>query len=430
MFVIGVSNAFFSDTETSRDNTFAAGELDLKIDNTSYYNGVLWPDTTWSFDEDMKLFFNFMDLKPGDYGEDTISLHVQNDAYVCMSITKTADDDVTCTEPERSDDPTCSEPNDDLFDGELGGLLQFIFWADDGDNVLEDDETVFKSGIAATLFDGVIWPLADSSTNIWNPDGGPMLASNPAYYIGKAWCFGTLTQEPLQQDGENNLVSPANTTGGIHCNGTWVNNAAQTDMFMADIEFSAVQARHNDGYLCNEEEFCYTPGIQVFASSVESYWQGPQQNGQPVAAARSIPTQGLVYEAAQAESSFFSLGFGGWIIVSFTDIFVDGPGVHDLKIIEDTWGSPYPIEKANVSISQDGVNWTLLGEADNTNLDLIHTTKSFDLAGSGLDWAKYVKIEDTSDISLFGSYPTGDGYDLNAVEALSPGYWGPCITVN
>jgi predicted ribosomally synthesized peptide with SipW-like signal peptide len=108
-FAVGVSSAFFCDAETSRDNTFQAGELDLKIDNTSYYNGVLWPDTTWSFDEDMKLFFNFLDLKPGDYGEDTISLHVQNDACVCMSITKTADDDVTCTEPELLDDPDCAE---------------------------------------------------------------------------------------------------------------------------------------------------------------------------------------------------------------------------------------------------------------------------------------------------------------------------------
>ena len=34
--IIGATGAFFSDTETSTGNTFAAGAIDLKIDNTSY----------------------------------------------------------------------------------------------------------------------------------------------------------------------------------------------------------------------------------------------------------------------------------------------------------------------------------------------------------------------------------------------------------
>ena len=37
-----------------------------------------------------------------------------------------------------------------------------------------------------------------------------------------------------------------------------------------------------------------------------------------------------------------------------------------------------------------------------------------------------MKIVDTSELSAFDGYPTADGYDLNAVEALSPGYLGPC----
>ena len=45
-----ISNAFFSDTENSTGNTFQAGELDLKIDNTSYYNGQLNSGTTWEMD--------------------------------------------------------------------------------------------------------------------------------------------------------------------------------------------------------------------------------------------------------------------------------------------------------------------------------------------------------------------------------------------
>ena len=253
-----VTNAFFSDTETSTGNTFAAGELDLEIDNTSYLNGSPYPGTTWQLASlndgngpahGSYLFFNFNDLKPDDEGEDTISLHVKNDSYACMSITKTEDDDETCTEPEQTDDPTCNEPDTDLLDGELGGLLHFIFWADDGDNVLEDDETIFRQGLAGTLFDGAIWPLADSLDNIWEPSPGQMLA-NQTYYIGKAWCFGTLTTDPIAAgQGVNPTVD-----SGVNCDGTTLNNASQTDKFMADIAFSAVQARHNGNFVC-------TPGV-------------------------------------------------------------------------------------------------------------------------------------------------------------------------
>src|SRR3990170_2294909 len=81
--IIGATFAFFSDTETSTGNVLAAGEIDLGIDNHSYYNGVLNPGTTWRVDYDLsddlpRQFFNFSDVKPGDWGEDTISLHVKD----------------------------------------------------------------------------------------------------------------------------------------------------------------------------------------------------------------------------------------------------------------------------------------------------------------------------------------------------------------
>ena len=94
---VGATGAFFSDTETSTGNTFTAGELDLTIDNSSY--GFDWNDpnvtsptgvwgpnenNSWELDDlTDQLFFDFEDLKPGDYGEDTISLHAENDAWVC-----------------------------------------------------------------------------------------------------------------------------------------------------------------------------------------------------------------------------------------------------------------------------------------------------------------------------------------------------------
>ena len=253
--LVGATFAFFSDTETSTGNTLLAGALDLKIDNTSYYNNVLNQSTTWlPADLTNQLFFNFDDVKPGDIGEDTISLHAENDCWICAVITLTENNDNTCTEPEQLDDPTCSEPNGNLLDGELAEKINFIFWADDGDNVLENNEAtpgaIIDQGTAADVLNNNTITLADSNVNnIGGIDGQPM-AGGVTHYIGKAWCFGTLTPTPLAQDGANNIVSPANSTGGVACDGSLLNNATQTDRVLADIKFTAVQSRNNPGYIC------------------------------------------------------------------------------------------------------------------------------------------------------------------------------------
>src|SRR3989344_7240588 len=177
----GAKIAFFQDTEASKDNILQAGKIDLLIDNTSYYNGEPSPDNTWTLDNlTDQLFFNFEDLKPGDWVEDTISLHVDNnDAWACMNISLTSDDDIDCTEPELEDDPTCAEPDADIDaqDGELAENLQFVFWADDGDNVLEDNENtgegIFKEGLADEVLDGQPVGLADSLGGVLGI-GGPM----------------------------------------------------------------------------------------------------------------------------------------------------------------------------------------------------------------------------------------------------------------
>jgi len=149
-----------------------------------------------------------------------------------------------------------------------------------------------------------------------------------------------------------------------------------------------------------------------YASAVIDYYQGLRKDGTSVRLQRSTPEQGLAFEAGQDESNFFSLGFGGWIIVEFDCPIRNGDG-NDVKVIEDTWGS-YPLETADVYASQDGTTWTYLGEADNTNQAGIHTISEFDLGD--LEWAKYIKIVDITDPALHGS--DADGYDLNAVESL------------
>jgi hypothetical protein len=151
-----------------------------------------------------------------------------------------------------------------------------------------------------------------------------------------------------------------------------------------------------------------------YASVVVDYSQGLTKGGDSVRWQRSTPEQGLKFETGQNEFNFFGLGFGGWIIVEFDCPIQNGEG-DDIRIIEDTWGS-YPLETAEVYASQDGTNWTDLGEADNTVRHIIdiHTVTPFDLGS--LEWAKYIKIVDTSDPSVHNN--NADGYDLNAVESL------------
>src|SRR3990167_7489849 len=150
-----------------------------------------------------------------------------------MEITLNENNDNTCTEPELLDDQTCTDPgepgNSNLLDGELAQQIKFIFWADDGDNVLETDEEVFEQGTAQDVLDNNIIALADSiANNLGGVDGQPMPGGdddqdNPIVnYIGKAWCFGELTLEPLPQADGN---TPANSTGGVDCDGDLLNNA-------------------------------------------------------------------------------------------------------------------------------------------------------------------------------------------------------------
>lgn len=260
--VISGTGAFFSDTETSTGNTFAAGDIDLKIDNESYYNGVLSTTTTWTLaDLTVEKFFNFLDLKPDDYGEDTISIHVDtNDAYLCANVTLTSNNDNTQNEPEAAVDVN------GLAEGELADLVNFIWWADDGDNVLETGEGVISQGPigALELNEPHRVTLADSVTNIWTGQGGPIPGAQTRY-IGKAWCFGAIAAAPLTQDNASTTRSPALDNnadqtagtpedGGFTCDGSALGNESQTDSLTADVQFEAMQARNNPGFLCEECE--------------------------------------------------------------------------------------------------------------------------------------------------------------------------------
>ena len=237
----GASQAFFSDTETSTGNTFTAGELDLQVDNTCHY----W--TNADADEDFEdvgcplssswtltdlgathKFFDFADIKPGDYGEDTVSLHVENDAWLRLVIDGLVNNDNTCTEPEDVVDelgiplPTPGACGTDAGGGELQQKLLFTMWLDEGvtngfqgpqdlsecdnDYIAEFEPTIISEGPIDT--NGETWNLSDFS-------GAYLLANQTA-------CFGIAWRLP-----------------------STVGNEVQTDSFVGNMTFQVQQHRNN-----------------------------------------------------------------------------------------------------------------------------------------------------------------------------------------
>lgn len=220
--------AYFSDTETSTGNTFTAGSINLKLDK----NGE------WFDGENMQIF-NLEDIKPGDSGEETISIHVEeNDAWLCLYI-KESESENGCVEPEIEAEPDCETcPGD----GELDENLHVFIWWDDGskdgyqcpqpmcsedpeegDNVYQDGEMVF--------FDGLAKDLPDPSE--WTEQGPWPIEGCQPVYMGIKW---DLPPE--------------------------VGNEAQTDQVTVDACFYAVQMKNNPDFNCptTAPDTCWSVG--------------------------------------------------------------------------------------------------------------------------------------------------------------------------
>ena len=261
--LVGATTAFFSDTETSTGNTFTAGSIDLKIDNECHWSGgttcpwheVEMPDGTFmksdwqltDLEDGVHKFAYFTDLKPGDWGEDTISIHVyDNDAWGRVYLSNIVDAENDCTEPELEDEPNCASDTN----GELDNYLEAMVWLDqgmhpgfqcpadeprcaedpeEGDNIHQMGEPVVFTNFVDLSYDlaGVIM-----QGYIQHPDApgltedGHMVGSI-TYYIGLSWCFGEYEHGPDV------------------CNGLSVDNSSQTDSLGADITFEAEQYRNN-----------------------------------------------------------------------------------------------------------------------------------------------------------------------------------------
>jgi len=161
-------------------------------------------------------FWNFDDVKPGDWGINIISLHAyDNDAYVCLIAHDIEDQENGLADPETKAGDISAE------EGELSRFLETFAWEDVNGNNAYDDGDIIISG------PGIPFNIAL---------GKIALAASQTKYIGVAWCLGEQTLDGF----------------AIVCNGNPVPDSAQTDIMNASFTAYAAQQRNNNDFACTD----------------------------------------------------------------------------------------------------------------------------------------------------------------------------------
>lgn len=221
----------FTATNASTKVEFIGGgtnnSLGVFLDNVSVhpydcdYQIVGGTCTLWDLKDlgQSDYFWNFGDVKPGDYGINIISLHAyDNNAYACLFTDNVVDKEETVNDPEI-------EAGDNIASviGELSGYIKLFIWEDANENNAYDTgETIFAGPDASIDIAMDKISLTESHTK----------------YIGFAWCAGTQTLD----------------SGIIKCDGSSMGNIAQTDTMTADITAYAEQQRNNAGFTCSNSD--------------------------------------------------------------------------------------------------------------------------------------------------------------------------------
>ncbi len=216
--------------------TFATGSgtggLEMKIDSKTWYNGALQPQLSWTLkhlNPWSDHFFSFDDVKPGDTGTSSMSIHIkQNPAWVCLDFKNLADAENGINEPEGHVDGNAL--------GELSGELEFFGWRDDGDYRYEVGE---KSLFGSSTTQSALEVLGEKTYALADYTHGPAYAPNSTHYVGVTWCAGNLE------------VNTA--TAVITCDGTVMGNESQTDSMNLDISFRTVVATQQPKFTCIPE---------------------------------------------------------------------------------------------------------------------------------------------------------------------------------
>jgi predicted ribosomally synthesized peptide with SipW-like signal peptide len=280
------TSAYFSDQETFENNRLTAGELDLKVSWAEHYSD--WSEDEAAFarmadgelvvedragfmdatlqeqfpdaetrsaieagdadpceafadvpDDLEKPVIELGDVKPGDFGEVTFDfLLCDNPGYVWLNGELRDESENGLTEPEADDE--------DEIEGvvELADEIRVTVWYDDGDNVLEDPETVvtdrefepnpISSAVAVSGDDRIVaqGTLREVLAQLSTGEGVPLDAV------------------PTGDSPERDCFTDAPT---VHSLGfLWElpvdhANEIQSDSVTFDLGFYTEQCRHNDG---------------------------------------------------------------------------------------------------------------------------------------------------------------------------------------
>lgn len=228
--VVGATAAFFNDTETSTGNIFTAGSIDLRVDSFgATRNGVSVQGSSWfpAVDLTEEKFFNFGDVKPGDYFGRNLSLHVDsNPAWVCLLARNVKDDGNGLTDPEQE----ANDPSDGDGQGELAQNLHMLAWLDSNANGQHNVNEPFLIDSFFDVFTELAMPIHDSTT------GAPLDPSIPIELLQMDLCGGA------------HIVNP--NTGAVSCNGNNMGNKVQGDSLKADLVIYGEQYRNNPNFKC------------------------------------------------------------------------------------------------------------------------------------------------------------------------------------
>lgn len=166
--------------------------------------------------EEGDYFWNFGDIKPGDYGTNIISLHAySNDAFACLITHNIVDEEMDRIDPEKE----AGDLTDGPLNGELSGFIETFAWEDVNENNVYDVRDIVISGPGVLLTTAL---------------GKISLTKSTTKYIGLAWCVGDQTLDGYT----------------IKCDGGPVSDIAQTDIMTAKITAYIEQQRNNAGFDC------------------------------------------------------------------------------------------------------------------------------------------------------------------------------------
>lgn len=255
--VLGVAlcAAYASQITGSTFGTFTTGGIDLKIDSKSWYNGQTVPSATWAMKNltpTADKFFNYPDVKPGDFGCEVISMHVQKgEAWLCLDFKNLSSKDNSQNEPESISDPNGATK------GELADNLQFFGWIDNGDNAYKPGERIIfgtSTKAASTVLNGRSYAVGDFKN-------GNSCRQNESRYVGMCWCAGVLTVN-MQ-------------TGKMTCDGSKLGNIAQTDSVTLDVAIRALSSTGDPKFLCSPE----TPSTPPHRCEKDKWGQWKDEKG-------------------------------------------------------------------------------------------------------------------------------------------------------